>query len=182
MLKKSLIAIAVVALLIVTAQADDPWPTTPIYGDPVIIGYELGEVEMLRVPVRMPIVRYAQITLPKGVDHVNIEQVGEEVGIFEGCIEILICNNFPNMLLTAYINPVDPVAVTADTYLVSLDYPDDGFHEDEDSTLVTDVHLTGDLGSRVLCARLEGVDPQSAAFQEGKITVAEIVITAQPQI
>lgn len=175
MLKKSLIAISVVALLIVTAQAEDPWPSQPIYGE-VIIGYELAEVPMIRIPVRMPIVRWAEITLPKNVDHVNIEQV--DPGVYEGCIEIFICNNFPNLLLTAYIYPAG--VITAEKYLVSLDgLPD--LKEDEDTSLVPDIHLTGDLGSRVLCARLEGVDLQSAPFQEGKIDCAEIVITAQPQ-
>ena len=173
MLKKSLIAIAVVALLIVTAQAEPPWPSQPIYGE-VIIGYELGEVEMLRIPVRMPIVRWAEITTD--ADHVNIEQV--EAGVYEGCIEIFICNNFPNMLLTAYISPAG--VITAEKYLVSLDgLPD--LKEDEDTSMVPDIHLTGDLDSRVLCARLEGVDLQSAPFSEEKIDCAEIVITAQPK-
>jgi len=176
MLKKSLIAIAVLALLIVTAQADEPWPSQPKMGW-VQIGVELGEVEMIRIPVRMPIVRWAEITLEKDVDHVNIEQV--DPGIYEGCINLLICNNFPNMLLTAYIYPAG--IITAEKYLVSLDWPDDGFHEDMDTTLVRRVHLTGNLGHRELCARLEGVDMQSAPFQEEKIDCAEIVITAQPQ-
>jgi hypothetical protein len=176
MLKKSLIAIAVLALLIVTAHADDPWPSSPIYGDPQIIGYELAEVEMIRIPVRMPIVRWAEITLEEDVDHVNIEQV--EPGVYQGCINILICNNFPNMLLTAYIYPVGPL--TAERYLVSLEGPG-GLVEDEATSMVWDVHLTGNLGSRWLCARLEEVDLQSAPFQEEKIDCAEIVITAQPQ-
>ncbi len=180
MLKKSLIAIALLSLLTITVHADPPWPSTPIYGEPQIIGFEMSEVPMLLIPVRMPVVRYASITLPENVDHVNIEQVeGTITGIFEGCIELLICNNFPNMLLTAYITPLGPI--TAEKYLVSLNEPDDGFHEDEDSSLVAQLHLTGDLGSRILCARLEGVDPQSAPFQEGKVDCAEIMITAQPQ-
>lgn len=175
MLKKSLIAIAVVALLMATVQADPPWPSDPIYGDPVIIGYELGEVDMLTIPVRMPIVRWAEITLVD-TDHVNIEQV--DPGVYEGCVELLICNNFAPLLLRAYIFPAG--IITAEKYLVSLDYPDDGFHEDMDSSIVWFLHLTGDLGHRWLCARLEGVDLQSAPFQEGKIDCAVILITVQP--
>lgn len=176
MLKKSLIAIAVAALLIVTAQAEPPWPSQPIYGE-VIIGYEYAEVPVYEpIPVRMPIVRWAEITLPEDVDHVNIEQV--EAGVYEGCIEIFICNNFPNMLLTAYIYPAG--VINAEKYLVSLDGLGD-LKEDEDTSMVTDIHLTGDLGSRILCARLEGVDLQSAPFSDEKIDCAVIVLTAQPK-
>ena len=169
MSKKTLIAIAVVAMLAVAVQAHDPWPVI----------FEPKQVA--EIPVLMPIVRWAEVTAL--CDHINVEQI-TDTDDFEGCCDLEICNNFAPMDLTATItteNPGgDPFHTVAQEYLIDLSGPVDPWHSPSDTTTIYMPHLTGDLAHRTVCVKLEDVDMQAVEYRPEKIQVAWVIITVVP--
>jgi len=108
MLKRSLLAVAVVALLAVGVQAGEikthEWPCTFV------------ALEITSIPVVMDIGYYVRI---KDQDKLRIKLVQDETDIhkFKGCVDMVVESNF-NLVLSASINKTGAIA---GDYSVSLD-------------------------------------------------------------
>ncbi len=135
----------------------------------------------LDIPVHVHVVRWAEIYFadPK-IKHVTLSQSEEETDHFEGCIDLLICVNFPGLKITAtYV--VDKAV--ADAYFVSLVHSGEmpEFMENQASLTIKGVHCTGNKLPVTLCVRAVGVTPGLIGTSaDEEIAVGAVALTMVP--
>ena len=151
MLKRSLLAVAVVALLAVGVQAGEikthDWPC------------QFVALEITSIPVVMDIGYYIRI---KDQDKLRIKLVQDEFDIhkFTGCVDMVVESNF-NLVLSASITKTGAIA---GDYAVSL------------STSTADVGST----TVKVCATLTNADLASQPAGTKDVQVATVKIKVKP--
>ena len=175
MLKKSLIALALVAFLGLPAMAHPNWG----YSVETIWHWEVKHA--LDVCVKIKVVRWADVYFADDKDKcLVLKQTDGDV--FEDCIGLKVCNNFPGVKIMAKFVYTAGDPKVADKYFVKLSgggKTNEG--ENKTDIVVDDVHLSNNLMPLELCLRATGVDPQALDFTQGKEQeIGKVEITLVP--
>ena len=175
MLKRSLIALALVAFIGMPALAHPAWGyTTWMEWE-----WQVKTASCSPIQVNLKVVRWADIYCIDGDRTIDLVQVNG--GTFEGCVDLILCNNFaPLKLMAAFSKAVGTGG--SSKYYVSLVYKGDArvYNENSTSLDVTVLHLTGAAGSTLeLCVRATDVDPQYQPFGTN-INVGTVALTLVP--
>lgn len=193
MLKKSLIALLLVAFASAPAMAHYTWAATTTFI------WEWEERECMRIPVKMYVVMWAKCYLCDKKKNTLIlvqqsdaaAQANDRVnaGDFYGCICLELCVNFKGITMAAeFVEDVD----VAKKYTIYIDSPNDsgsdegegkGNGDTKASIDEMDVHLTGNnLKPINVCLKAKDVDPQALEYKgDGTLhNVGTIIITLQP--
>lgn len=160
MIKKSLIALVILTIFGGTVHADEDWGVT------TAMIWEWAKKDGPTVPILMKIVRWADLYLIEGQETLQLMQIGRHE--FQACINLAVCNNFPRLQVDATLDP-NELAVGPDAeWRILVDEGSGGtwseWGELTDSTVVEDVHLTGNWGLLRLCVGVRNVDPQQHEF------------------
>jgi len=179
MLKKSLIALALVAFLGLPALAHEDWG----YSVETIWHWDCKPASVNPIPVKMKIVMWADVYWDNGdaADQIVIQQV--DGGTFEGCGDFRVCVNFPGLKIKGEITETQNVA---DKWYLSIDERGQksyGGDNGKDEMVVPGVHLTGNNLPISICVKATGVDPQALEYSMGSLVqVAVVNLTLCPTI
>ena len=160
MLKKSIIAIAILAVLAVTAIADvfpEPWPFTytpePL-GPPI--------------PLNMQIQMAATVDVPAG--EIMVTETAPGSGVYQGCTPYTVTANF-DMILNAIVNDVGGPPVGDWEFGLGF-----GTGWNNPANVIAGIH------TQDLCVQLTNVDMSGRAYlASAPQTVAEVQLTIMPQ-
>ena len=167
MVKKSIIALAVVALMVSVAQADDPsikkdgdWPWT------------YKAIDLCTMPVYMDVGHYVQLKecnkRELKLSQVNCTDIGKASGDFpcyDGCEEIEVRANFPAIFggnLSNKASVIKEISV---------------YWKNDDNQISGS---TGDWEKLEVCVKAWKTEIWKAAIPDDKMKVADLTITVKP--
>jgi hypothetical protein len=156
MLKRSLIALALVAFIGMPVMAHPAWGYTTWMS----WEWQVKTASCSPIQVNMKVVRWADIYCIEGDRTIDLIQVNGAT--FEGCVDLILCNNFAPLKLMAAFSKNEGAGANA-KYYVSLVMKGDSpvYNENSTSLDITTLHLTGQADSTLtLCVRVDNVDPQ----------------------
>jgi len=194
MLKKSLIALVLVALCSAPSLAHVTWG----YGVTTTITWEWDSKPGPTIDVCMVIVMWAKLYVDGCL---TLHQVSEPSGgfdgaLFRGCKTVELCVNFRGIKVKVQYIPIKEIAKNTgdkgnkgNTYRISIDEPGtpsygDWKHSPTDEIEVTTLHTTS-IGNKVLeiCLEAKDVDPQFLEYSMGsKVKVGEITTLLTPTL
>jgi hypothetical protein len=179
MLKKSLIALALVAFLGLPALAHEDWG----YSVETIWHWDCKPASVNPIPVKMKIVMWADVYWDQDSHQIVIQQV--DGGTFEGCANFKVCVNFPGLKIKGEIT--NKTSGVASKWYLSVglrnDAPGYGGDNGKDELLVPGVHLTGNNLPIKICVKATGVDPQALEYSMGSLVqVAVVNLTLCPTL
>lgn len=191
MLKKCLIALAIVAFSGAPALAHQTWG----YGVTTTVVWEWDSKPGPPICVQMKVVMWADLYYEKtnkGVDIKCLVLKQTQGNNFEGCINMFLCVNFAGIKVAAQYIPDTDIVTTKDNkgYSISIVEAPNGpnwsgyAYKPSASVQVNDVHLSNNLQKLIICLRAKDVDPQSIEYQGNlaPVTIGEIVTTLTPTI
>lgn len=176
MLKKSLIALALVAFLGLPAMAHEDWG----YSIETILHWDCKPASVNPIPVKMKIVMWADVYWDQKDKQVVIVQT--EGDTFVGCANLKVCVNFPGLKIKAEFTETVDVAKKWYLSLVPADQSD-AFGGDNGKTelLVPGIHLSNANLKVRLCVKATGVDPQAMEYSHGELRqVGHVNLTLCP--
>jgi len=172
MLKKSLIALALVAFLGLPAMAHDDWG----YSVETIFHWDCKPASVNPIPVKMKIVMWADVYWDNGDAADQIVIVQTSGSTFEGCGNFRVCVNFPGLKIKGEITEQQNVA---DKWYLSIGLRNDpagyGGDNGKDELVVPGVHLTGNNLPIKICVKATGVDPQALEYTHGQLVQVAVV-------
>ena len=198
MLKKCLIALAIVAFASAPALAHKTWG----YGVTTTVEWEWDEHPGPPICVQMKVVMWAELYYEKtnkgkDITCLILKQVPNPdptkvSNNFEGCINMFLCVNFAGIKVGVQYKPDVDIVTTKDNkgYSISIvEAPNgpswSGYAEKPTASVdVTAVHLSTNLQKLIICLRAKDVDPQSIEYQGDlePVDIGEIVTTLTPTI
>jgi len=162
MTRKVLIALALVTLFGVVAQAHDDWPVSWVWAK------KPGPT----VPVKIDVVRWAEITFcdPNKAE-ILLKQIDGDT--YAGCVCLKLCVNFVGLNIKAKYNETIDVRRpgAGGTNEVSLVLMGNLPKWERRCTTYTHetVQLSGNEASLELCVKITKVDPQRLSYEDGKV-------------
>lgn len=198
MIRKSLIALVILALFAGSVQAHPAWGVT------TSMNWEWAK-KTTYVDVHIKIVRWAELAAKWAIVLVQQDDTS-----FEGCTWVEVCNNFRNLAVEAeLVNITENVAQNWYVSLIEVNsmhgdrrdgynpeadgaiHPDPDYSGGKEARVVVDdtgrLNLTGYHGWLSLCVKAEGVDPQAMEYnpdnpQDNIRKVAEVLLTYYPDL
>ena len=177
MIKKCLIAIAVVALLVTTVQAGDTypaikeegtWPWTKIY----------DEMDICTMPVKLEVGHYVQIYKCNKLEIKLVQVPCDTIGksgkfpCYEDCVDIKARANFPATFGARF----DDSDSDLDTDIIGDNHSLDWGPPDDD-----EIEGTGSWEDLKLCMTAWEVELWNSGKTSGWLKVGEITLTVKPQ-
>lgn len=192
MLKKSLIALVLVALCSAPSLAHVTWG----YGVTTTITWEWDSKPGPTIDVCMIVVMWAKLYADGCLILHQVDDTGEYLSLFRGCKEVELCVNFRGIMVKVQYVPI--IDVTKNTgnkgnkgenYRISIDEPGSPSYSGwkkspTDEFHVTTLHTTT-IGNKVLeiCLEARDVDPQYLEYSVGqKVKIGEITTLLTPTL
>jgi hypothetical protein len=192
MLKKSLIALVLVALCSAPSLAHVTWG----YGVTTTITWEWDSKPGPTIDVCMIIVMWAKLYVDGCLTLHQVDDSGDYLALFRGCKTVELCVNFKGIKVKVQYIPI--IEVTKNTgnkgnkgenYRISIDEPGNpsysGWKQSPtDEFHVTTLHTTT-IGNKILeiCLEARDVDPQYLEYSMGsKVKIGEITTLLTPTL
>lgn len=195
MLKKCLIALALVVFASGPVLADETWG----YGVTTTVTWEWDVKRGPDICVKMKVVMWADLYYcdPDITCIILTQEPGDQTpgqdggnSYFSGCICMKLCNNFPGIDVgVKYIPSVDVTKADKNKgYAISIGtadaLPTNWAVQPSDTFHTNDIHLSNGLLTLKICVRVKEVDPQAMAFTgfDTLHTIGKVETTLTPTI
>jgi hypothetical protein len=197
MLKKSLIALLLVAICSGPALAHVTWG----YGVTTTIKWEWDKKPGPDIPVKMKVVMWANLYFRyNSKDHKDLELILKQQGNgnFYDCIDLLLCCNFEGIKVEGKFVPNadgKKVVTTKDNKAFRISVKDGHAHDahpggwsdwkeqPSQSLQVNTLHLTGNEKVITICLEMKDVDPQALPYQNlVPVQIGTVFTTLQPTL